>query len=218
MRRGMSRGVLPATFYDRPPEVVARELLGKRLVRRTAEGITAGRIVEAEAYLADGDPACHATRGRTRKNAAMFGPPGRAYVYVIHARHCLNAVTQGIDVPSAVLIRAVEPLEGLPLMAQRRGGDSLRDLARGPARLCEAFAIDRTLNGWDLTLGEELWIDRVDCPADGALRIVTTPRIGVTSAHELSLRFVLADSPYVSGPRGMLPAAAGLPPRGARRR
>jgi DNA-3-methyladenine glycosylase len=215
----MNRGVLPPAFYDRPPEVVARELLGKRLVRCTAEGITTGRIVEAEAYLAEGDPACHACRGRTRKNAAMFGPPGRAYVYVIHARHCLNAVTQGVDVPSAVLIRAVEPLEGLPLMAQRRGSSKPRDLARGPARLCEAFAIDRTLNGWDLTIGERLWIDRVGCPSVAALRMATTPRIGVTSAFEMPLRFVVADSPYLSGPRRMtLPVSSAARQQGPQHR
>src|SRR4029434_323580 len=145
-------------FYARDPIMVARELLGKRLIRETSAGVAAGRIVEAEAYLSSRDPACHASRGLTKKNAAMFGPPGRAYVYMIHARWCLNAVTEQEGVPSAVLIRAIEPLEGIELMQQRRGTEVIRDLARGPARLCHALAIDRTQNHWDLTSGSDLWI------------------------------------------------------------
>ena len=140
---------LPRSFYNRDVILVARELLGKRLVRRTREGVASGRIVEVEAYLADGDSACHASRGMTRRNAAMFGPPGHAYVYSIHARFCLNVVTDLADVPSAVLIRAVEPLEGVAFMQRRRGKEKLRDLTCGPARLCEAFDVDRKLDRWD---------------------------------------------------------------------
>src|SRR5436190_14846866 len=124
-------------FYARDPIAVARELLGKIVVRPTPEGLTSGRIVEAEAYLSSRDPACHASLGPNRKNAAMFGPAGRAYVYMIHARWCLNVVTEEVGVASAVLIRALEPLAGIPLMQERRGLDNLRDLARGPARLCQ---------------------------------------------------------------------------------
>lgn len=237
---------LPRDFYDRDVVQVARELLGKYLVRLAAEGTTAGRIVEVEAYLPQNDSANHAARGRTRRNASMFGPPGHAYVYAIHSRWCLNAVTEPEGTPSAVLIRAVEPLAGLALMHRRRSvraasrspvgrrkrrspsesdaalsAAQLRDLARGPARLCEAFAIDRELDGWDLTRGETLWItatppNRVpllceQCPTPRVAavstvssvppRIVTTPRIGVTSAHNLPLRFFFADNPFVSKPR-----------------
>src|SRR3954466_3858304 len=149
---------LPREFYLRDPVVVARELVGKRLVRHTSAGLCVGRIVEVEAYLSRRDPACHASRGMTRRNAAMFGVAGDAYVYMISSRWCLNAVTEPEGVPSAILIRAIEPLEGLELMHQRRRTDIVRDLARGPARLCEALAIDRTYNGWDLTAGRELWI------------------------------------------------------------
>lgn len=195
--------VLPRSFYDRDVVCVARELLGMRLVRVASAGLTAGRIVEVEAYLARGDPANHAYRGRTRRNASMFGPPGHAYVYAIHARFCLNVVTEPVGVPSAVLIRAVEPLEGVELMQRRRGTADRRELARGPARLCEAFAIDRALDGWDLTRGEQLWLAG-DWPARGgpsAGQTVETgvaTRVGVSAGKELLLRFYIAGNPFVS--------------------
>lgn len=192
---------LPVTFYDRPAVEVARELLGTQLVRVTRDGVTRGRIVEVESYLANDDPACHSFRGRTKKNASMFGPPGRAYVYAIHARWCFNVVTEPTDVASAVLIRALEPLAGVPLMQARRGIEKMLDLARGPARMCEASSIDRALDGWDLTLGRELWIAR---DADFSLpehAIADSPRIGISSAQSLPLRFFLRGSRFVSGPR-----------------
>lgn len=190
---------LPRGFYLRDPVVVARELLGKRLWRETSAGLCGGRIVEAEAYLSSRDPACHASRGMTRRNAAMFGPPGHAYVYMIHHRWCFNAVTEPAGVPSAILIRAIEPLDGIDLMQHRRRTEILRDLARGPARLCEALAIDRTHNGYDLTLGRDLWI--ADDPNSTATspRIIRSARIGVTSAHRRLLRFYIANNPFVSG-------------------
>jgi len=194
---------LPRGFYARHPTIVAREILGKRLIRQAADGaISAGRIVEAEAYLSSRDRACHASRGKTRKNAMMFGPAGHAYVYMIHARWCLNAVTEEVGVPSAVLIRAIEPLEGIELMQLRRDRVSLLELARGPARLCAALDVTRQFDGWDLTAGRELWIaaDAEDHEQNGTpLRIVRSRRIGVTSAHHRLLRFFIAGSPYVSG-------------------
>jgi len=199
---------LPRSFYDRDVVVVARELLGKLLVRQVRGRLTVGRIVEAEAYLGRGDPANHSYRGQTRRNTSMFGPPGHAYVYPIHSRYCLNAVTEPAGTPSAVLLRAVEPLEGVAAMQRRRETEVLRDLARGPGRLCEAFAVDRALDGYDLTLGRELWIAEPDAPAAPCETIVT-PRIGVTSAHDLPLRFALANCPYVSGRRSLMPLGAG---------
>lgn len=186
-------------FYDRDVTTVARDMLGMGLFRRTRAGLTAGRIVETEAYLATDDPACHAARGKTRRNASMFGPPGRAYIYAIHSRWCLNAVTQPPGTPSAVLIRAIEPLAGRALMSQRRGTDRQRDLARGPGRLCEALDINRTLDGWNLCAGQRLWIAPVSTepPAEP---IITTNRIGVTSAHDLPLRFLLGGNAFVSKP------------------
>jgi len=194
--------VLASDFYERDTRQVAQELLGKLLVRRTREGVTAGRIVEAEAYLHERDSACHAARGRTPSNAAMFGPAGRAYVYPIHSQYCFNTVTEQRGRPCAVLIRAVEPLEGIALMQQRRGRTWLTELARGPARLCQAFAIDRQLDHWDLTRGRRLWI--VDGIVDSAeWTIGNSARIGVTSAKYLPLRYYVVGSPYVSGPRQM---------------
>src|SRR5262245_27864641 len=194
---------LAREFYLRDPVVVARELIGKRLIRETSAGVCGGRIVEVEAYLSQRDPACHASRGMTNRNAAMFGPPGHAYVYMIHSRWCLNAVTEPAGVPSAILIRAIEPLEGVELMHQRRRTDIVRDLARGPARLCEALSIDRTYSGWDLTAGRELWI--ADEPeANGRpLRVARSGRIGISSAQRRLLRFFDSESRFVSGARGL---------------
>ena len=192
---------LPRKFYDRHAADVARDLLGKLLVRETAEGPVSGRILETEAYLAADDSACHAARGKTRKNASMFGPPGHAYVYPIHSRYCFNVVTEPEGVASAVLVRAVEPLTGLTLMQTRRGRDVLRELASGPAKLCEAFDIDRRLDGWDLTLGRQLWIVDDGVPPVPAASIGCSPRIGVTSAEHLPLRFYIRSHALVSGPR-----------------
>ncbi len=192
---------LPRRFYDRHAADVARDLLGKLLIRETAEGSVGGRILETEAYLAADDSACHAARGKTRKNASMFGPPGLAYVYPIHSRHCFNVVTEPEGVASAVLVRAVEPLTGLTLMKTRRGRDVLRELASGPAKLCEAFDIDRRLDGWDLTLGRQLWIVDDGVPPVPAVSVGCSPRIGVTSAEHLPLRFYIRSHALVSGPR-----------------
>jgi DNA-3-methyladenine glycosylase len=193
-----SYAVLPRGFYDRDPISVARDLLGKLLIRRTREGRCAGRIVETEAYLAMGDSSCHSYRGRSRKNATMFGPPGFLYVYPIHSRHCLNAVTQAEGVASAVLVRSVEPLAGIELMKRRRGREKLRELGCGPARLCEAFDVDRRLDGWDLTLGAQIWIAENTNLSGPAWPIGVSRRIGVTSAQELELRFFCAGSEFVS--------------------
>jgi DNA-3-methyladenine glycosylase len=178
---------------------VAREIIGKRLVRKSEEGTAAGVIVETEAYLACGDPACHAARGKTARNASMFGPPGIAYVYMIHSRWCFNIVTEKEGTPSAVLIRAIEPTVGLEIMAARRGMIRPQELARGPARLCAALAIDRSFDGFDLTRGETLWIDDADMP-NPAPNVVASPRIGISAAQELPLRFFAANNRFVSRP------------------
>lgn len=190
---------LPREFYDRDPALVARELLGKLLIRRSPEGTCAGRIVETEAYLSADDPACHASKGKTRRNAAMFGPAGHAYVYMIHAKWCFNTVTEGENCGSAVLIRAMEPLAGIELMQLRRKTDKLLDLARGPARLCQALDVTRQLDGWDLTLRKSLWI--ADDGQQPAEQIMATPRIGISQAADLSLRFCFAGNRFVSGRR-----------------
>jgi DNA-3-methyladenine glycosylase len=191
---------LPRAFYDRDPISVARELLGKLILRDTPEGLTGGRIVEAEAYLGGDDPASHSYRGKSNRNAVMFGPPGLLYVYAIHSRWCMNAVTEE-ERPTAVLIRAAEPLWGIELMQRRRGKEKLTELTTGPARLCESLAVDRRLNGWDLTLGREIWIAADPQAPPATPEVLTTIRIGVTSAKDELLRFCIAENPYVSGPR-----------------
>lgn len=190
---------LPRSFYARPTLEVARDLIGKTLYRATADGITAGVIVETEAYVSAIDPAAHGHRGKTQRNAVMFGPPGHAYVYFTYGMHyCLNVVTEDEHVAAAVLLRALQPTVGVPLMRMRRGERiSDRDLARGPGRLCAAMAITVADNGVDLG-GDVLWIAETPEFAPNP-PIVATPRIGITQAADWPWRFVLADSPWVSG-------------------
>jgi DNA-3-methyladenine glycosylase len=186
--------VLPRAFYNRDPVTVAQELLGKQLVREDADGVLTGIIVETEAYLAADDPTSHAysTRQRcyrvTPRCAPMFGPPGHAYVYRSYGLHyCMNIVTEGEGVPSAVLLRAIQPERGLDVMQRRRGTDRLATLTTGPGNLCRALAIDLALNGWDVTQGHRLW---VAAPASvPALQITRSRRIGV--ADDRALRFVV---------------------------
>jgi DNA-3-methyladenine glycosylase len=190
---------LPHAFYDRASVEVARDLLGKTLWRRTEARLTAGIIVEAEAYGGADDPASHAWRGGTQRNAVMFGPPGRAYVYFTYGMHyCVNAVTGPAGQASAVLLRAIQPTIGLDIMRERRGQHiSDRDLARGPGRLCQALGITTADDRADLA-GDALWISETS-GASLDLRIAATPRIGITRAADLPWRFVLCDSRYVSG-------------------
>jgi len=188
---------LPAAFYARPTEVVARSLLGHLLVSTIGGRRTAGRIVETEAYLGPHDPASHAFGGRrTARTEGMYGPPGTAYIYFTYGMHwCLNAVTRREVHPAAVLIRALEPVAGLVTMRRRRGLMPDRTLCAGPARLCTALGITGGLNGTVLQRGP-LRIFRMHVPR-GA-RIARTPRIGITRAADWPLRYLLADSPWVS--------------------
>ena len=188
---------LPSSFYARPTEVVARRLLGHLLVSTIGGRRTAGRIVETEAYLGPHDPACHAFGGRrTARTEWLFGPPGTAYIYFTYGMHwCLNAVTRREGYPAAVLIRALEPLAGLETMRRRRGHTADRTLCSGPARLCMALGITGRLNGAPLQRGP-LRIFRMVVPARP--RIVRTPRVGITRAADWPLRYLLADSPWVS--------------------
>jgi len=190
---------LPQVFYARPTLEIARDLIGKTLYRQTQGGVTAGIIVETEAYVAAIDPAAHGYRGKTPRNAVMFGPPGRAYVYFTYGMHsCLNVVTEEDGMAAAVLLRALEPTVGLPLMRARRGERIAdRDLARGPGRLCAAMALTFADNGMDL-LGDALWLTETpDFPPDA--QVVATPRIGISQAADWPWRFVLAGSRWVSG-------------------
>jgi DNA-3-methyladenine glycosylase len=187
-------------FYRRSTLTVAWELLGKRLVRVVDGQRLSGLIVEAEAYIGEDDAACHAACGRTPRNEAMYGSPGHAYVYFIYGmHHCLNVVTEETGFPAAVLIRALEPLEGLDIMRRYRSGRPDRELTNGPAKLCQALAIDRGFNGVDLCTGEVLFIEEGRMVAQE--EVGTSPRIGIKT-DELALsvpwRFYLQGNTFVS--------------------
>lgn len=189
---------IPRGFYEQNTLDVARQLLGKYLVRQHADGTTIGKIVETEAYIGPDDKACHASRGRTPRTEIMFGQAGHAYVYLIYGFHCmLNIVTEAMDLPAAVLIRAVEPFAGVELMRARRGTQPLHSLASGPGKLCQAFAIDRRLNGGDLC-GDVIYLEDRGEPA---AKVVTTPRIGVDYAGKWKRkpwRFLIRGNEFVS--------------------
>ncbi len=176
---------------------MARALIGAVLAHESSAGLAVGRIVETEAYLSLGDPASHSHRGRTARNASMFGEPGSAYVYLCYGVHrCFNVVTAPVDTGEAVLVRALQPLGGHELMRRRRGGVRDRDLCNGPGKLCAALGIDLAHDGARLARGAlRLWIPR---DATGEVAIERGPRIGITHAAELPLRFVLRGSPWAS--------------------
>ena len=216
----MKHRILPRSFFDRDPRAVARDLLGKLLIRRGKSDAEprAGRIVETEAYLAADDPAAHAFRGPTARNRVLFGPPGHAYVYFIYGNHyCLNVSCLPEGEAGCVLIRALEPVTGLRAMARARGlpiaactalearPRALRHLTSGPGRLCAALGITRPRdNGKDLTArASDLVLAEDACTQDarafGPRRIAVTPRIGIAQAADRALRYLIAGNPFVSG-------------------
>ncbi|HLB00467.1 MAG TPA: DNA-3-methyladenine glycosylase [Bacteroidota bacterium] len=191
---------LPRRFFSRETLPVARDLLGTYLVRVTGRGRLVGKIVEVEAYPGTGDPASHSYNGETPRNAVMFGGGGRLYVYFTYGMHfCANIVTGKKGEGCAVLIRAVEPVEGLARMVRNRDLDGEpadpRSLSGGPARVCQALGITMRQNGTDLT-GPELYIVTGEPVPDSG--VVATTRIGISSAKNKKWRFYLRDSPYVS--------------------
>ena len=192
-------------FFARDTLTVARELLGARLVRLLDGQRLSGIIVECEAYIGQNDTACHASRGRTPRTEVMFGPPGHAYVYFTYGMHwMLNVVTEAEGFPAAVLLRALQPVEGIEtIRALRRFQDKPRpdrDLTSGPARLTQALAIDRSFNGADLVTGDSLWLEPGD-PIPDAL-VARGPRIGIRYAAQADQlapwRFWVRGNPYVS--------------------
>jgi DNA-3-methyladenine glycosylase len=193
---------LPQSFFERATRQVAQSLLGKVLVSLRDGELVAGRIVETEAYLGKDDPACHAARGMTPRNEVMFRSGGYCYVYLIYGMyHCVNVVTERAGFGSAVLIRAVEPLEGLDVMGARRGRACRRmeDLARGPGRLCQAFAIGRDLSGAHYGDSREIWLE--DGQPIRRADIGSSGRIGIREGEDLQLRFYEKSSPFASGRR-----------------
>src|SRR5215475_3605357 len=202
---------LPRSFFARDPRQVARQLLGKILIRDSEGTRLAGRIVEVEAYLGADDPAAHSAAGRTLRNAVLFGPPGHAYVYFIYGNYyCLNISCEPEGRAGCVLIRALEPLVGIDEMARARGVPlkeiydvrELKTLTSGPGRLAQALGITRSRdNGADLTDRKSgLWVASDEFSIE---RIVATSRIGITKSAELPLRFVIAGNPLFSGDKSV---------------
>jgi DNA-3-methyladenine glycosylase len=179
---------------------LARCLIGKLLVRELPEGVASGRIVETEAYVV-GDAAGHAYRGMTQRNRTLFLERGRAYIYVAYgSSNMLNVSSERPGIGAGVLIRALEPLEGIPIMQSNRGVERVRDLARGPGRLTAALRIDRSLDGLDLCRKGPLWLGR--CEQEPS-EIGQSIRIGISRDARRLLRFYLRDNPFVSGPRSL---------------
>ena len=187
-------------FYRRDAEKVAKDLLGKHLVRRSSEGKTVGKIVETEAYLGEEDPASHSYQGaKTERTEVMFGPPGHAYAYMIYGMYyCFNTVTGREGKPEGVFVRALEPVKGIKLMEERRGLDDKSELTNGPGKLCMAMDIDNELNGEDLC-GNKLYITKPEKTKSFEIR--KAPRINIDYADEAKkwkLRFFIKGNPYVS--------------------
>jgi len=197
---------LKAEFFDRDPRRVARALLGKLLIRKTPRGVLAGRIVETEAYLGENDEAAHSFAGKTARNAVLFGPPGRAYVYFIYGNHyCLNVSCLPDGVAGGVLFRAAEPVAGIEEMAAARGvamrnpGD-LKKISSGPGRMAEAFGVTRERDNdksfvsgkSDLRIGDDGYRVR---------SVIVTPRIGIVKSAAMPLRYLVVGNRFVSGSR-----------------
>jgi DNA-3-methyladenine glycosylase len=210
---------LPRSFFDRPATEVAPELVGCELWHDSPEGIVTVRLVEVEAYMGMADPASHAYRGQTARNAVMFGPPGHAYVYFTYGMYfCVNLVCQPAGQASAVLLRAGQVTEGNELAAKRRSASAReRDLARGPGRLCQALGIDRALDGADVCgKASPLGIGPPTSPVPGAAQIATGPRIGISRAADWPWRFWLAGDGHVSVYRPSKPRVPRLNPISSR--
>jgi len=192
----MKNKILKKSFYSQPTAEVARQLLGKFLRRRVNGKLYVGKIVETEAYLGEEDLACHASKGMTERNKTMFGPAGRAYIYFVYGMHyCLNVVTEEENNPCAVLIRALEPIK--IILPPNKG--ELRRVLNGPAKLCREFKIDKKLNGWDLTIGEKLWIENGETIKPNQIK--KSKRVGVDYAgiwKNRLLRFYIKNNKFVS--------------------
>ncbi|MFZ5979486.1 MAG: DNA-3-methyladenine glycosylase [Candidatus Zixiibacteriota bacterium] len=190
----MTRGIhkLTRSFYSRPTLTVAREILGKFIVYHTTEGKLSGRIVEVEAYIGEDDPACHAARGLTERNAVMFGPPGFSYIYFIYGMyHCLNFVTEKKGFAAAILLRAAEPDEGAAIMKKHSPKAARKiDLLNGPGKFCRSFGLTRRQNGLDL-IGDTLYLEDRDGPK---VTIGQSRRIGIRDGRDKLWRFFDRDS------------------------
>ena len=189
--------VLPRAFYERETEIVAREMLGTVLECETDAGLASGIIVETEAYLGEHDLACHAAAGRTARTEALYGPPGTSYVYFIYGMYwCFNAVTRTEGLPSAVLVRALEPLSGTALMHKRRPGIRNEvDLTNGPGKLCTALGIVGSMSGQSLQRKPLVIREGEPVPDE---KVEVTTRIGITRSADWPLRWIVKGNRYVS--------------------
>ena len=195
--------ILPRSFFVDSTEAIAKKLLGCVLAHKTSKGLLAGKIVETEAYLAKDDPASHAFNGPTIRNQAMFGPPGFSYVYYIYGMyHCFNVVTGPKGSGSAVLIRALEPLEGIDLMQKNRKTKSIKNLCSGPGKLCMAMGINRNHNNLNLRK-KPLYLLSPDCEnvperTRNKIKIIQSKRVGISKGEDLLLRFYIDQNPFIS--------------------
>ncbi len=194
---------IPRSFYLQPTITVAKELLGKYLIRKYKKEILIGKIVETEAYRSENDPASHSYKGKTKRNEVMFNRGGHLYVYFTYGMHyCCNVVTEIEGSGCAVLIRAVEPVENIKIMQKLRDIDFSKNpynLTNGPAKVCEAFALGRDENGTDLC-GEQIWIGQIKNSKISNLKskISSSSRIGISNGSEHNWRFYIKDDPWVS--------------------
>jgi DNA-3-methyladenine glycosylase len=188
------------SFFDQATDDVAQQLLGTYLVRKIDSQLLIGKIVETEAYLPFNDLAAHAHKGETRRTKILFGEPGYSYVYSIHRSHCLNVVTEGVGMPGCVLIRAVEPIAGIPVMYEVRKTATLHTLTNGPGKVCQAFQISQAFNGVDLASPDSV-LTLVSGNHDRAsLSIEVSTRVGISKATHLPLRFSVKGNVFVSPP------------------
>ena len=195
---------LGRSFYARDPVTLARDLLGRILLYESPQGLVGGRIVETEAYTGETDPASHAFRGRSARNAVMFDKPGLAYVYFSYGmHHCLNVTADRVGVAGAVLLRALEPVQGIEVMQQTGVNGPLERLLSGPGKICKAFGLSLKDNGRDLVEGPLRIASGREVPA---AEVSVSPRIGISRAVTLPYRFFVSSSPSVSGPRRALKA------------
>ena len=210
--------ILPVSFYSRPTLEVLEDLIGMVLVRKSKDGLTSGVIVEAEAYTGEDDPPSYAFVGKTKRSEIMYGPPGRAFVHFTYGmHHMLNLVTERKGFPAAILVRALEPREGISLMKKRRKTEELLNLCSGPAKICEAFAIDRSLHGVSLFSSRSpLIVKEVERKVERERRqrgerkeggekrkageddLIWTSRIGIGRGKERLWRAYLKESPFIS--------------------
>lgn len=191
-----NNNVITREFYARSPLLVAPEILGKVLVRKLAGQIITGRIVEVEAYTGYDDEAAHGFIGKTKRNASLFLEAGHAYVHSIHQQLCLDIVTESVDVPSGILLRALEPIDGIALMQQFRKKEFIRDLTSGPGKLTQALQITKEFDGMDITTtSSPLYVLDTDFLPNNIIR---GKRIGISKATDKEFRFYLKDNIYVS--------------------